>query len=118
MKTLEKAYAKRIASEYAPKNDTKVVQLKKLDAKVKKPAEVVTYIMGTLGALIAGTGMSMVMTDFGPKGIMGLILGIVIGVIGFAICLSAYPVYNKILGARKAEYAGIIIALAEQIEKE
>ena len=35
MENLDKVYAKRIAEEYAPKTTTKVVQLKKLDQKLK-----------------------------------------------------------------------------------
>ena len=78
MENLDKVYAKRIAEEYAPKTTTKVVQLKKLDQKVKRPANIFAFTFGTISALIAGTGMSMIMTDFGLSGTTGIVLGIAI----------------------------------------
>ena len=39
----DKIYAQNIASEYAPKDDSKIVALKKLDKKAKLPAEIFTY---------------------------------------------------------------------------
>ena len=59
MENLDKVYAKRIAEEYAPKTTTKVVQLKKLDQKVKRPANIFAFTFGIICALIAGAGMSM-----------------------------------------------------------
>ena len=79
MENLDKVYAKRIAEEYAPKTTTKVVQLKKLDQKVKRPANIFAFTFGTISALIAGAGMSMIMTDFGFSGTTGIVLGIILG---------------------------------------
>ena len=36
----DKIYAEQIANEYAPKKTSKVVALKKLDQKAKRPAEI------------------------------------------------------------------------------
>lgn len=41
-----------------------------LDAKVTEKATTVSLILGIVGALILGTGMSLIMTDFGN--ILGL----------------------------------------------
>lgn len=86
MENLDKVYAKRIAEEYAPKNERKVLKLKKLDEKVKRPAFIFAYTFGSIAAIIAGAGMSMIMTDFGPSGTLGMILGIILGVVGFVLC--------------------------------
>lgn len=118
MENLDKVYAKRIAEEYSPKKERKVVQLKKLDEKVKRPAKIFSYTFGVISALIAGLGMSMVMTDFGPSGNIGLILGIILGVIGFALCGINYLLYNLILKSRKQKYAFEITELAKQITEE
>lgn len=48
MENLDKIYAESIAKEYSPKNDLKVVALKKLENKVKLPATIFTYIIGLL----------------------------------------------------------------------
>ena len=118
MENLDKVYAKRIAEEYAPKTTTKVVQLKKLDQKVKRPANIFAFTFGTISALIAGTGMSMIMTDFGLSGTTGLVLGIILGVVGFIGCGVNYLAYLKILKSRKEKYAFEITELAKEISEE
>ncbi len=118
MENLDKVYAKRIAEEYAPKTTTKVIQLKKLDKKVKRPANIFAFTFGTICALIAGTGMSMIMTDFGLSGTAGFILGIILGVVGFIGCGINYLVYLKILKSRKEKYAFEITELAKEISEE
>ena len=118
MENLDKVYAKRIAEEYAPKTTTKVVQLKKLDQKVKRPANIFAFTFGIICALIAGTGMSMIMTDFGLSDTTGLVLGIILGVVGFIGCGVNYLVYSKILKSRKEKYAFDITELAKEISEE
>lgn len=115
MKNLDAVYAERIAEEYAPKTESKVIRLRKLDAKVKKPANIFAYTFGVLSALLAGSGMSMIMTDFGPSGKLGLISGIILGVVGFALCGINYLIYSKILKSRKQKYSFEITELAKEI---
>ena len=50
----DKIYAEQLANEYAPKDTSKVVALRKLDAKAKLPATVFTYTFGIITALVAG----------------------------------------------------------------
>ena len=40
----DKIYAEQLANEYAPKDTSKVVALRKLDAKAKLPANVFTHL--------------------------------------------------------------------------
>ena len=42
----DKIYAESIAKDYAPKDNSKIIALKKLDAKAKMPATVFTYTFG------------------------------------------------------------------------
>ena len=53
----DKIYAEQLANEYAPKNHSKVIALRKLDARAKLPATVFTYSLGICTALITGVGM-------------------------------------------------------------
>lgn len=115
MENLDKVYAAKIAEEYTPKQTTKAVQLKKLDEKVKRPANVFAYVFGTFSILLSGLGMSMIMTDFGPSGTVGFILGTVLGAVGFTLCGINYSLYKKILNARKEKYAFEIRELAKEI---
>ena len=53
---------------------------------------VFTWLIGIVGALIMGFGMSKVMVD-NPTG-SNMIFGIIIGVIGLLICILNYPIYS------------------------
>lgn len=55
---------------------------------------VLTWIVGLVGALIMGFGMSKVMTGETSTGDM--IIGIIIGVVGLVICVLNYPIYAYI----------------------
>ncbi|MCD8161774.1 MAG: hypothetical protein LUE61_11620 [Clostridiales bacterium] len=57
----DKLYAESLASEYAPKDTSKVIALKKLDRKAKLPAVVFAYVFGIVGALVTGLGMCLSM---------------------------------------------------------
>ena len=107
----------KIRTQYTEKQHTELDALKALDAKVKKPANVFAYIYGSVSAIVMGAGMSLVMTEIGT--IIGLastmVPGIAIGVVGMGMALSTYPIYKKILDARKKKYAPEILALSEKI---
>ena len=106
----------KIRSQYTEKQHTELEELKALDARVKKPANVFAYTYGSLSAIIMGAGMSLVMTDIGA--IIGLtatmVPGIAIGIVGMGMALSTYPIYKKILGRRKKKYASEILKLSEK----
>ena len=53
----DKIYAEQIANEYAVKDTSKVIALRKLDSKAKLPAHIFTYTLGIISALVFGTGM-------------------------------------------------------------
>ena len=44
----DKIYAEQLANEYAPKDTSKVVALRKLDARAKLPATIFTYTFGII----------------------------------------------------------------------
>lgn len=109
----------KIRTQYVEKENTQLDNLKKLDAKVKKPANVFAYVFGSIAAIIMGSGMSLVMTEIGETvGIANpMVIGIVIGVIGMLMAIVNYPVYKRILGSRRKKYADEIIALSDKIIK-
>ena len=61
----DKIYAEQLANEYAPKDTSKVVALRKLDKKAKLPANIFTYSLGILSALVFGIGMCLEMRVIG-----------------------------------------------------
>ncbi len=113
----DKILAESIAKDYAPKSNSKIIALKKLDNKAKMPATVFTYTLGILSALVAGTGMCLSMQVIG-SGILSVVLGIVIGIVGFVGCGVNYPLYKKILEKGKKKYAYEIVQLAREISEE
>ena len=113
-----KIYAESIAKEYAPKDDSKIVRLRKLDRKAKMPATIFTYTFGIISALVAGTGMSLAMGVIGGGTVPMFILGIVLGVIGFTGTGINYPIYKNLLEKSKQKYAYEIVELARQISEE
>lgn len=113
----DKIYAESIAKEYAPKVDSKIIALRKLDKKAKRPATVFAFTFGIISALVAGTGMCLSMQVIG--GTMPLtILGIIVGLIGFTCTGINYPVYKYLLEKGKRKYAFEIMELARQISEE
>ena len=109
----------KIRSQYTEQAHTELDALKSLDAKVKKPANVFGYTYGSIGAIVMGAGMSLVMTDIGAM--LGMtktmVPGIVIGILGLAMVLTTYPIHKKILTSRKKKYAGKILELSERVMK-
>ena len=117
MKT-DKIIAERIASEYAPKEDRKIVALMKLNKKAKQGAEIFAYTFGIVCSLILGTGMSFAMGVIGDESLITMVIGIIVGVIGiFGVSIN-YFIYKKNLEKGKNKYGSDIIRLAKEIAEE
>ena len=110
----------KIRTKYVEKKDSSLDELRKLDKKVKIPAEVFAYIFGSVSALIMGAGMSLVMTDV--ANMLGLgdmtVPGIAVGVVGMVLAIVNYPIYKGILNSRKKKYSEQVIALSNKILSE
>lgn len=113
----DKIIAESIAKEYAPKDNSKIVALKKLDNRAKLPAVVFAYSFGIASSLVVGIGMCLAMQVLG-SGLASMVLGIIIGIIGFVGCGINYPIYKKKLEKGKAKYAYEIVELARQISEQ
>lgn len=110
---------RKIRSQYTEQQHTELDALRALDAKVKKPARVFGFTYGSIGAIVMGAGMSLVMTDIGAMLGMGdtMVAGIAVGIVGMAMVLTTYPICKKILSSRKKKYAGRIMELSDRIMK-
>jgi hypothetical protein len=113
----DKILAESIAKEYAPKDNSKIVALKKLDNRAKLPATIFTYTCGIVSALVFGTGMCLAMKVIG-SGIAGMVLGIIVGIIGLIGCGVNYPIYKRLLEKGKSKYAYEIVELAREIAEQ
>ena len=111
----DKIFAEKLASEYAPKDTSKILQLKKLDRKAKQTANIFGYTFGVIMALVLGVGMCLSMKVLGSGTTAMAVLGVVIGVIGIIGVSVNYPIYKKLLEQGKQKYAFEIMELARQI---
>lgn len=106
---------RRIAEKYkqpAQGEDT-LEQLRKLDKSVTKPGAVVSLIIGIIGSLVMGAGMSMCMVWGGDL----FVIGFIIGVVGIFGIIMAYPVYSSITKKRREKLAPEILRLSDKLMK-
>lgn len=102
-----------IQKKYLPKEDDKMEQLRALDRSVERPGTIVSIMVGLIGTLVFGTGMSLCIVwadNFLP-------VGIIVGIIGLAFIGAAYPLYQWITKREKARLAPQILALSEELLK-
>lgn len=113
----DKIYAEQLANEYAQKDTSKVVALRKLDARAKLPATIFTYTFGIIAALVTGVGMCFSMNVIGSGTTTMFVLGVIVGIVGLAGMGINYPIYKKMLAKGKQKYAYEIIELAKEISE-
>lgn len=102
-----------IKKKYMPKQEDKMELLRKLDRGVEKKGTMTAIILGVIGVLLLGTGMSCCMVFQGIYFIPGIILGI----IGMAVTAVAYPAYKTITAKERERIAPQILALTEELSK-
>lgn len=103
-----------IRKKYAPQEEDKMERLRKLDNSVTAKASTLALIVGIIGALILGLGMSCAMVFEG----VWFIPGIVIGVVGIAVLSLAYPLYNRTVKTEREKIAPQILALTDELTKK
>lgn len=108
----EQEEIKKIREKYIPKETDKMEQLRRLDESVTKKGTVVSLVIGIIGALILGTGMSMCMvwTEL-------FVLGIIVGIVGIVMVSAAYPLYSHITKKEREKIAPEIIRLTDELMK-
>ncbi len=108
---------KKYISDKTDGEQDKMEQLRRLDAGVTGKAMIVSLCVGIIGALIMGTGMSLIMTDLGE--ILGvaspLVIGITLGVIGMVGVVLAYPLYQYVIKKERRKIAPRILTLTDEL---
>jgi len=117
----EQEEIKAIRKKYAVQEQTedKMAQLRRLDAGVYSKASTASLVVGIIGALIMGIGMSLVMTDIGEVlgTVLAMIIGISIGIVGIVLVCLAYPIYNRTLKREREKIAPEILRLTDELMK-
>ena len=103
-----------IRRQYASqeKEETKLERLRRLDALVKNTAIIWSLVLGVLGTLIFGLGLTMILEW------QILPWGIVLMVIGSVPIAIAYPVYKWVLKKYKNRFGEEILRLSEELLNE
>lgn len=110
---VEQEKIKEIRSKYAPREESKLEKLERLDAAVTQKATLYSLILGIAGTLILGLGMSLCMVWGG----VWFIVGIVTGLAGIGLLSLAYPLYSRILKKERARIAPEILRLTDELMK-
>ena len=117
----EQEEIKAIRQKYAApeRTEDKMAQLRRLDAGVYSKATTAALVVGIIGALIMGMGMSLIMTEIGAflGTVMAMIVGIGLGVIGIILACLAYPLYNRTLKKEREKIAPEILRLTDELMK-
>lgn len=107
-----------IRQKYIRKEEDSLERLRRLDASVAKKASALSLVIGILGTILLGFGMSLVMSELGELfGKTALPLGIVLGVLGIVILSLAYPVYIHTLKRERERIAPEILKLTDELMK-
>ena len=117
----EQEEIKAIRKKYAAPDQTedKMAQLRRLDAGVYSKATTAALVIGIIGTLIMGIGMSLVMTDIGAAlgAAPAMAVGIGLGIIGIILVCLAYPIYNRTLKKEREKIAPEILRLTDELMK-
>ena len=118
----EQAELKRIREKYVghpEEREGKLERLRRLDRGVTEWAQAVSLIFGILGALILGTGMSLIMSDLalwmGLGHTLALALGILLGLVGGGLVAAAYPMYQLVTRRARKKIAPEVLRLTEEL---
>ncbi|HIT05248.1 MAG TPA: hypothetical protein IAB53_01180 [Candidatus Scybalocola faecipullorum] len=103
----------KIRKKYLPQEEDKMEQLRRLDKSTNRKGTAVSIAVGVIGCLLLGIGMSCTMVWMEQL----FILGIVVGVIGIAAIIAAYPIYNRITAKERERLAPQILKLTEELSK-
>ena len=105
-----------IRRAYLPREEDKLEVLRRLHAVPTRKARAAAIAVGTLGALLLGTGMSLCMTELGAAlGGFAMGIGIAVGVAGIAAAALAWPLGRHILDRERRKIAPQILRLTDEL---
>ncbi len=112
----EQEEIKRIRAKYAPpsEEESSLEQLRRLDASATKGATAAALLIGIGGVLLLGVGMCCTMI---PGWEAFFIPGVAVGLIGILGMIAAYPVYTRMVRAKRARLAPEILRMTEELTR-
>ncbi len=106
---------KKIVEKYRPTDEktTLMDEVRRLDKSVPFKGTITSIIVGILGTMTLGIGMSMIFLGSGGN----FVAGIIVGFIGICIISAAYPVYKKLYLKEKERVAPQILSMVDAFRK-
>lgn len=112
---------KKIRQKYQTQEEDGMSKLRKMDSMVSQKATTVSLVLGIVGALLMGSGMSFIMTDLGTilgvTNVASVVVGVMIGLLGIFLVALAYPVYSRVLKRERDKIAPEILKLTGELMK-
>lgn len=107
----EQKEIQKIRQKYMPHEESKMEQLRRLDRSTVCCGRVWSITVGIIGTMVFGTGMCFVME-------WNMMLeGIIVGLAGLFLVLSAYPLFHMITAWRRKKLSPQILRLTEELMK-
>lgn len=106
-----------IRKKYLPQSESALDELKRLDAYVQSSGMVQALCAGIGGFLMFGLGMCLSMQVIG-SGVLVIVLGVLLGIMGIAGMIAAYPIYRLIFNKAKEKNTPRILELTEELSGE
>ena len=100
-----------IRKEYLPQEETKLEELKRLDQTVQSAGAVESLSLGVCASLVFGLGLCLSMKIIGNM----MWLGILLGLMGMAGIIYAYPLSRKCYNKAKEEHTPRILELTAEL---
>lgn len=110
IENIKNSYIKKEPSS----SQTKLSRLRSLDMKVRNTPGLVGLILGVVGLLIFGFGLSVVLEI---KSIPNFV-GIICCMIGVVTMVLAYPIFKTVSNKLKKKYSPEILKLSEELLNE
>ena len=92
-----------------------LTRLRELDKRVKRPPLIVSILLGVVGVLIFGTGLTMALEWVQYVGYAWSVVVMVVGIVPVA---AAHPVRKAMVKSNKKKYGDEIIKLSNELLNE
>ena len=109
----EQEEIKRIRSRYETPKEDKITYLRRLDESASRKGTLLSIVVGIIGTLILGIGMSCVMV----WSKFWFVPGIIIGILGIVVLSAAYPVFLQVTKKEREKIAPEILRLTDELLK-
>ena len=117
----DQSEVQRIRKKYLPQEEDKMEKLRRLDRSVVQKAQITALTIGLVGTIFLGFGMSLAMTTLGEilgsHRNMSMVIGIIVGLLGMGILVTAYPIHQVVIKRERKKIAPEIMKLTEELMK-